>query len=326
MLPWNVPHWRNLWQARAAGRLGHAVLLAGARGVGKEQFALALAGGLLCQAPTDAGGCGICRACAMFAAGSHPDFMRLGCEEDSDTIKVDRIRAVVEFMNLSRHEGVYKVVMIAPAEAMNRAAANGLLKTLEEPPAGAIFLLVAHEPGRLPATVRSRCQRIAMRAPEAMARAWLEDQLGAQAPVDDLLALGNGAPLAALALSGTDAVARRRSLAADLRGLRDGRSTPLEILERWSALGARSVFPVLAGIVHDAVVARVSETPAGVLGDDLRSLSKALSFNELFDIHEKLVEHLETLRGASGLREQSLIEDLVFFLTGISGMRGRVRT
>jgi DNA polymerase-3 subunit delta' len=114
-------------------------------------------------------------------------------------ITVAHIRALIEWATLTSHRGMAKVAVIAPAERMNAAAANALLKTLEEPPPGTYLILVSHQPGRLPATVRSRCRVMAAPFPEfGTARAWLAEQ-GASEP-DALLAQAGGAPLAAQAL------------------------------------------------------------------------------------------------------------------------------
>ena len=114
-----------------------------------------------------------------------------------DTIGIDRVRALTEFVQLTSHRQRAKVAVIAPAERMNAAAANALLKTLEEPPAGTYLVLVADQPGRLPATILSRCRKLAAPLPTpGEARAWLAAQ-GVDKP-DLALAQAAGAPLSAL--------------------------------------------------------------------------------------------------------------------------------
>jgi DNA polymerase-3 subunit delta' len=113
---------------------------------------------------------------------------------------VDHIRALTEWAQVTAHRRVAKVAVIAPAERMNAAAANALLKTLEEPPPGTFLILVAHQPGRLTPTIASRCVQLALAPPDrAAAIAWLEGQ-GAR-DVRALLAQAGGAPLRALALA-----------------------------------------------------------------------------------------------------------------------------
>jgi DNA polymerase-3 subunit delta' len=170
----------------------HALLLRGAAGIGKREFAQALAQALLCEAN---GGrrfaCGRCPACKWVAQRSHPDFRVLEpddrAEQDDDEqgerrrasaqIGVDQVRSLGEFVSLSSHRGRAKVIMIEPAEAMNPSAANALLKNLEEPPPGTYFLLVSHRWHQLPATIKSRCRVVPMPLPDReTARTWLAEQ------------------------------------------------------------------------------------------------------------------------------------------------------
>jgi DNA polymerase-3 subunit delta' len=202
------------WQRAAAGALltrrdtfPHALLIVGPRGIGKHALALNLAQGLLCESPRDDGlACGACADCRYAAGGTHPDLLRLELSTFDDetqerktveTIAIDRVRALIDFVLLSSHRQRAKVAVIAPAERMNANAANALLKTLEEPPAGTFLLLVAEAPGRLPATVVSRCRRLPAPQPTAdEAQAWLA---GRGMPDGALaLALAGGAPLLAL--------------------------------------------------------------------------------------------------------------------------------
>ncbi len=150
-------------RARGAGRardVAACVLLDGPRGIGKRTLALNLARALLCETPGPGGlACGTCASCRYVAAGQHPDLQLVepfSIDDDGevkvlDPIPVDRIRALIEWVQLTSHRGRAKVAVIVPAEAMNAAAANALLKTLEEPPPSTYLMLVAHQPGRVPA-------------------------------------------------------------------------------------------------------------------------------------------------------------------------------
>lgn len=201
--------------------LPHALLIHGPAGIGKLALAEHFAQSLLCEAKDAAKvPCGSCDGCRWFVAGSHPDFRRLEPEslarrleaaddaEDavatpakaakpSIEIKVDQIRALDGFLNLRSHRGGRRIALVHPAEEMNPNAANALLKGLEEPPAGAFFLLVSHRPARLLATIRSRCVGLAVAVPEAdAAKSWLVEQ-GIKDP-GLWLAFASGAPLLAL--------------------------------------------------------------------------------------------------------------------------------
>lgn len=189
MIVWHDIHpgaWTQLQRARQDGRLPHALLLTGPAGIGKLAFAEVLASSLLCDTPRDDGtACGSCTACTWHASGNHPDFRRIRPEayedevtgEDegkgsakadrkkSEQIRIDQVRALESFIQVGSHRG-RRVILIEPAEAMNEATANALLKSLEEPPEGVHFLLVSHAAERLLPTVRSRTRAVPMRVPE----------------------------------------------------------------------------------------------------------------------------------------------------------------
>jgi DNA polymerase-3 subunit delta' len=227
MHPWNEPILQSL-KTRLA-RLPHALLLHGARGVGKLALAERIVQLLLCEHADPAQRpCGRCDACRWYLAGNHPDVRRIepeavakqpaeaGEEEGaaaatresparrskpSIIITVDQVRELADFLNLRSHRGGVRVALVCPAEEMNANAANALLKGLEEPPAGAMFILVSHRPARLLPTVRSRCVAIPVPIPPREAAvAWLKEQ-GAENP-ERWLAYAGGAPLQAQAYAG----------------------------------------------------------------------------------------------------------------------------
>ncbi len=201
-LPWHAAGWKLLRQARAAGRLPHALLVTGPFGVGKRRLVAALSRSLLCARP-DAGGlaCGHCRECELLAAGTHPDYLEIGPdpESKSNEIRVDAIRRLTASDALTSHRGGYKVIVLDPAQNMNLSAANSLLKTLEEPSPDTFLYLICEQPGRLPATIRSRCQALRVPAPsEPQALEWLRAHTDS-VDAETLLHLAYGAPLQALA-------------------------------------------------------------------------------------------------------------------------------
>ncbi len=199
--PWQQSAWQQLadhWQQQA-----HAWLFYGQAGTGKLAFARHLAQALLCEQPqADHQPCGQCTACHLVAQHSHPDLHELTPEQPEGEevarkllqIKVDAVRAVLDFVHLSAHRGGRRVVLVHPAESLNLQAANALLKVLEEPPPQVVFLLVAHQKDALLPTIKSRCRAHHLPAPaRAEALAWLQQQ--AVADADTLLAFHGGAPL-----------------------------------------------------------------------------------------------------------------------------------
>lgn len=253
--PWLDAIWDGLSSRIAAQRFPHALLITGASGLGKRDLASALVARLLCPTPrADGHACGQCRGCRLRLAGTHPDRLQVTLEARDDgklrtEITIDQIRALGARFASRPSFGGWQVVAIDPADRLNPAAANALLKTLEEPAADTALLLVADEPARLPATIRSRCQRIVLRPPDlATARAWLVAQGGEGAAVDEALLFAEGNPGAAKALVDAGLGSMVDALIADLRDAGDG--SPLTaIAGRWVEQDCDALFAMLARIV-----------------------------------------------------------------------------
>ena len=311
-LPWYAEAWSRLQAQRAAGRLPHALLIHGPAGVGKGGLARLLAHGLLCEAPGDQGRpCGACRACTLLAAGSHPDFLELVPEEPGKPIRIDAVRELGAALALASQYGGARVAVIDPADAMNTAACNSLLKTLEEPPPGTHLLLVSARPARLPATVRSRCQRLAVAPPAPEdARAWLVERLDDPAAAPALLAAAGGAPLAALALA-ENAGAVDAAFEALLE-LARGRRDPLALATDW-AQEAGAMLGWIYGWSADLVRLATAGADAPLRDPSRAEALQALAQRlDLEALHRWLDRLLEALGLAdSTLNRQLLMEDLL---------------
>ena len=261
--PWLADAWRQLAGALDRQRLHHGLLFAAPAGYGKRALVEMLATAALCQQrPPGGEACGRCRACLLFAAGTHPDFVRVGLETRDDgkqrsEITIDQMRALSQRLALSSQFGGAQVALVDPADRLNTAAANALLKTLEEPSTGTVILLVADEPARLPATIRSRCQRIDVRLPaHDEALQWLHAQGAAEPAAALAAALGN--PGLALAWSRDDSLALRRECAGDLEALGGGRRTALDVAEAWAADRA-DLRVWLAGVIARDEARRIAQ-------------------------------------------------------------------
>lgn len=242
LAPWQQEAWRSLAAALQQQRLHHALLFAAPAGLGKRALVETLAAAALCAHP-DAHGlaCGGCRACALVAAGSHPDLVRVGLELRDDgrprtEITIEQMRVLAQRLALSSQFGGLQLALVDPADRLNASAANGLLKTLEEPASHTVIVLVADDASRLPATIRSRCQRVDLRPPVAAeALDWLREQGVAPALAQEALAASLGNPGLALAWSKDASLPLRESCVQDLAALAAGRRSPLELAEQWAA-------------------------------------------------------------------------------------------
>lgn len=241
--PWQERIHAQAAAALDAGRLGHALLFCGPAQLGKRAVAEHLAQRLLCERRRDDGEpCGTCRACHLFAAGTHPDFQRVSFIPNKEgtrlrtEIIIDQIRELSGRLALTPQYGGAQVAIIDPADAINNAASNALLKTLEEPVPGRYLWLVSAEPARLSATIRSRCQKLEFRLPafdEALQ--WLRAKGHAEAVAREALEAARGHPGLAHEWLQGGGMALRREVATDLSKIARGESAVAETAQRWTA-------------------------------------------------------------------------------------------
>ena len=240
--PWLNHSYRQIISQHQAQRAHHALLLQALPGMGDEALIWGVSRWLMCNQPDGQKSCGHCHSCQLMQAGNHPDWYRLEAEKGKNTLGIDAVRGVTEKLWHHAQQGGAKVVWIPDAAQLTEAAANALLKTLEEPPKNTWFLLSCHEPSRLLATLRSRCLLWHLAPPdEAYSLLWLEKQ--GIADVNARLAalrLASGAPAAALTLLAEKSWQQRQLLC----------QTVLQAIQRDLLL----LLPVLN---HDNVVQRL---------------------------------------------------------------------
>ncbi|UCQ39870.1 DNA polymerase III subunit delta' [Edwardsiella piscicida] len=212
--PWLNAPYRQLLAQHQEGRGHHALLLHAIDGMGEESLVYALARWLLCQRSQGEKSCGECHACRLMMAGTHPDWHVLQPEKGKSTLGIEPVRQVIEQLQNHAQQGGAKLVWIARCEQLSEAAANALLKTLEEPPAQTYFLLGTREPAQLLPTLRSRCFYLYLAPPaEDASLRWLAQQMPGDAQAQrSALRLSAGAPVAALALLQPPRWAQRESL------------------------------------------------------------------------------------------------------------------
>ncbi|MGD2136793.1 MAG: DNA polymerase III subunit delta' [Gammaproteobacteria bacterium] len=316
LYPWLEPYRESLAAVMRQGRLPHALLLSGLPGMGKGAFADYLARMLLCESPSgkDAGPCDRCPGCVQLTAGSHPDFFRVGIEDEATAIKVDQVRELSRRLGLSSHRGGYKVAVMDPAEAMNVNAANSLLKTLEEPADNTVVVLVSAFPARLSATIRSRCQHVRIDTTDRdAARRWLATQIPPGEAVAVYLQLANGAPLEARHLAEADVIAARRTCFQALVGILDGNSGSLSLAQEWCRNEELREVGWLREWLMDLLRIRMTGHSGGVrsvdLLEELESLAPRLDSRIMFGQLERINRVMRMAAGS--LNRQLMTEDLL---------------
>lgn len=267
---WQAQPLQRALSALAEGQLGHATLITGPEQLGQSVLARALAQRLLCtsaqgdapacgtcraclrtcvseqrpscsNAKADEPACGQCRACVDARASRHPDLRIVSLEINEKTdklrteIAVEQIRKLSEWLALTSQQGGAQVVIIETADLLNRNAANALLKTLEEPAPGRYLFLATARPQRLPATIRSRCQHIAMRLPDhAAALDWLLAQGHSSERAAAALAAARGNPGVADHWLRDGTMETRKAVHSELLRIAKGAMGPLELAALWA--------------------------------------------------------------------------------------------
>ncbi len=288
------------------GRLAHAYLLTGTRGIGKATLAFRLAHHLLSNPDASSAPDRIADpdpespAFRQIAAGAHPSLLHL-TRPPTDSGKgfktvltVDEIRRIGRLLSLKAHDGSYRVVIVDPADDMNANAANALLKSLEEPPSRTVFLLVSHAPGSLLPTIRSRCQvlRLAPLAEDDMRRA-LASLAGGEGLEPALVAAARGSVRQALLLAehgGMEIVRAVEGLAA-----RPDAATAHKLADVVAARGGdRSHFDLFNEAALDLLADRAAEAArsgdavaAARLADAWQATRNAVSEADAFNLDRK---------------------------------------
>lgn len=328
-MKWLQQYRERLHRTRVQGRLPHALLISGQEGVGKRALAEQLAHSLLCeQADADGKPCGQCAACGWLQAGTHPDLLWLLPEEAGKAIKVDQVRALTGELCMTSHAGRHKVAIIQPADAMNRNAANSLLKTLEEPTDNTLLVLLTALPGRLPATIRSRCQQLQVALPDALsAQQWLQETGMESGQAARYLRLANGAPLKAMQLAETDSAGTRDQRLQQLVGVFRGSRDPVETAKEWMGESERQSLQWWLAWLEDVIRWQQGGQPPleHEVAQKLQPIAETVDCRQLFDLSDKVANALNSL--GSGLNRQLILEDLLIFwakLADLISYRSRV--
>lgn len=297
--------------AYRAGKLHHALLFAGPRGTGKATLAFHLANHLLAHPDPAAAPARLeapdtqAQTFRLLARGAHPGLLHLTRPFDErgkkfkTVITVDEIRRISRFLSMTASHGGYRIVIVDPADDLNTSAANALLKNLEEPPARTLFVLIAHSPGRLLPTIRSRCQTIKLQPLEAATLEDLLHRLDAPLPEDGqernlLVERAGGSPRSAILLTQFGGLEIAQTLAQAAEGRRFDLAEAYRLAEAVAARDAQVQFDIFNRLVSDRLAeAATQAAEAGDLGRAARlatlweETSDAVRQTETFNLDRK---------------------------------------
>ncbi|MEN9916508.1 MAG: polymerase delta prime subunit [Pseudomonadota bacterium] len=307
-LPWHISLWQQLYRRHQTGHLPHALLLTGQAGLGKALFASNFAKTLLCQQPVQQFACQACRDCVWVAAGTHPDLRVLAPEKPGQGIKIDQIRQVIEKLNHTS-QATYKIIVINPADSLLLAASQALLKSLEEPSARTLFILVAEQLERLLPTIRSRCQILRLLPPEKnLAKSWLAQQLPESIALDKLYYLAAGAPLLAVSYAQQNYVAFYTDLLTALTQLLNHDLDPIQCAAHYLKTDAQQLLSTLFQIVSELLKCQLLSGYT-VIEDAIPPLAMRMSTSFLLQYVDEIMK-LQATTTKITLNLSLMLEDL----------------
>lgn len=310
--PWLRPAFETLVSGYQAGRGHQALLIQALPGMGDESLIYALSRFLMCHQPQGQKSCGQCHSCNLMQAGTHPDYYYLQPEKNKSTLGIDAVRDVMEKLYERPRLGGARVVWINDAALLTEAAANALLKTLEEPPENTWFFMSCHEPARLLATLRSRCRHFHLMPPgETWSMAWLAREVTtSQEAMLTALRLSAGAPAAALERLSDEHLAQRLKLCSALdASLTSGDwLSLLPVLNQDNAAESlRTLIALLLdAIKHQQGITRLANVDVPSL---IQRLAGQLSPSRLQAIAHDASECREQLLNVAGLNRELILSD-----------------
>lgn len=314
--PWQTEQWLRCKSLYENERLPHALLFSGKEGLGIQEFAVNFATAILTDSFSDNGvEENVSKDWHLLQSGNHPDYSMLQPEEAGKQIKVDQVRELIEFLQYTSQYGRKKIAIIEPAEAMNRSSANGLLKTLEEPPADSLLILVAYKPELLPITIRSRCQEIVFSYSDSTeSQQWLLQNIADPSQLE-LAMMITSAPLAAKSLIESDQLSERNTLLNELNLLQKQQVEPISIAERWNTIGASEIVTTLQGFFLDMAKLKLLSDKAAVSNRDiiknLLHLVAKLDMFSLLTCCRLLNELKQQLQSTTSYNTQGLLEEFI---------------
>ncbi len=322
--PWFTDTLGHLVGLHTAGRLPHALLLHGATGIGKQGLARAIADYLLCLEPLAQTACGQCKGCELNRAGTHPDLFQLLPEEQGKQLKVDQVRQLGEFIFSTAQQGGYRVVIIDPADALNLAAANALLKMLEEPGQKTLLLLITARMGQLLPTIKSRCQHIQCHSPVLQeAVHWLATQKPelTEEQLRQVLSVNRGSPEQALAYLENGEGELRQLLIKGLADILRQRRSPLEVAAQLHKQDVERLLNWFYALLTDLVRQSLTAGELQIEQSDAKNMITAVAKNanpvKILKLADKIIQERRAILQRQNPNKQLVLESVLLEWHGL---------
>lgn len=310
MYTWQNEQRNYLNEMLSVDKFPHALLFTGPDGTGKTEFAVEYAKKLLCKSDQDEA-CGHCHSCSVFAANTHPDYINIAPAEEGKMIGVDVIRELIVTLTKTSQFGGKTVAIIENAEQLNRNSANALLKTLEEPTANTILILVCSYSHRLLPTIRSRCLRLDFPTPDKqMALSYLQTENVKEAEL--YLQLAHGSPLKASLVANSELSDQRKVLLKNLIKTSRGQAISLAMKEI-DKLPLKAVLDWCIDFCDDLIRVKFEGSEAQLthadVKDALANMAPTCQVQGLYQFRDMLIERKK--QSSIALNTQLLLEDLL---------------
>jgi DNA polymerase-3 subunit delta' len=318
ILPWQHKNWDLLSEYRRQDRVPQALLIVGNAGLGKLHLANQFAFSLLCHQPKNNDlYCGHCHACLLLKAETHPDFIQLSPEEPGKAIVIDQVRHLLTRLTLKPQLDSYRAVIVSPAELMNKSAANAFLKCLEEPPERTVIILITEKMTQLPATILSRCQKLAVYAPSKKTFfTWLTEQNTNEIPNnnDALYNLTQGSPLLALDYASNNTMVLRNECFNSWLNIAKLNQHPIIVAEHWHKQSTALLLFWITTWTIDIIKCYYQIKPDWLYNPDLKEPLQAIALdikiNKLYQFYDLILisrQQLNTQINKHNMFEEILI-------------------
>lgn len=315
--PWLQESDFQLRQYINQNRIPQALLIIGHKGYGKQQLAEYFSQSLLCMDLLATNiACGKCQSCTLFNAGTHPDYIAIESEEPGKAIGIGVIRQLTTKLALKPQFESHRVVVINPADSLNNASANAFLKYLEEPTERTCLILITNKPSKLPATIRSRCQKLLISTPDqVLVKTWLKQQ-GISDNTDLLLSLSQGAPLLAKQLAQSSVLKLRVECFNHWMALAVSDENLIAIAEQWYKLEREEINLLLFWLVSwvaDMIKLAYDNQAVNIVNLDfvkhLQEIVEQLDLKDMYKYYDLLL--LSQQRFDTQLNKQLLFEEIL---------------